>query len=260
MRNIEEVIQEKLREIEQRENVKVLYAVESGSRAWGVASPDSDYDVRFIYVRNQNDYLRLDDVRDVIEWQLDEVLDINGWDLKKALCHFHKGNATLFEWCKSPVVYWTTPEWQEICEVGLNYFSEKVAMYHYYGTAKSTYEGFLNGENVKYKKYVYALRPILACRYIEANKSIPPVLFDELKELQLPEGLEEAVESMLEIKSRSGEQDLLPQVPEIIDFIETELCRIETIAKEKKDDREANWEPLNEVFRKLLIKRARMIS
>lgn len=91
MKNIEEVIQEKLREIERRENVKVLYAVESGSRAWGVASPDSDYDVRFIYVRNQNDYLRLDEVRDVIEWQLDEVLDINGWDLKKALCHFHKG-------------------------------------------------------------------------------------------------------------------------------------------------------------------------
>lgn len=80
MRNIEEVIQEKLREIELRENVKVLYAVESGSRAWGVASPDSDYDVRFIYVRNQKDYLRLDEVRDVIEWQLDEVLDINGWD------------------------------------------------------------------------------------------------------------------------------------------------------------------------------------
>ena len=106
MRNIEEVIQEKLREIELRENVKVLYAVESGSRAWGVASPDSDYDVRFIYVRNQKDYLRLDEVRDVIEWQLDEVLDINGWDLKKALCHFHKGNATLFEWCCSVIHLW----------------------------------------------------------------------------------------------------------------------------------------------------------
>ncbi len=70
---------------------------------------------------------------------------------KKALCHFHKGNATLFEWCNSPVVYWSTPEWLEICEVGRNYFSEKVAMYHYYGTARSTYEGFLKGEKVIYK-------------------------------------------------------------------------------------------------------------
>jgi predicted nucleotidyltransferase len=158
------------------------------------------------------------------------------------------------------VVYWTTPEWNEICEVVLDYFSEKVAMYHYYGTAKSTYEGFLKSENVKYKKYVYALRPILACRYIEANKSIPPVLFDELKEQQLPEGLKESVERMLEIKARSGEKDLLPQVPEIRDFIETELCRIDKIAKEKKDDREANWGPLNEVFSKLVINTTSMIG
>jgi predicted nucleotidyltransferase len=256
MRDIQKEIRDNLDAIEKQYDVKILLAVESGSRAWGFASPDSDYDVRFIYVHKPEEYLRIDPMKDVIEWQLDEVLDINGWDLKKALCHFHKGNATLFEWCNSPVVYWTTPEWQEICEVGLNYFSEKVAMYHYYGTAKSTYEGFLKGENVKYKKYVYALRPILACRYIEANKSIPPVLFDELKEQQLPEGLKEAVEKMVEIKARSGEKDLLPQVPEIIGFIETELCRIETIAKEKKDDREGNWEPLNEVFRKLLIKSA----
>ena len=107
---------------------------------------------------------------------------------------------------------------------------------------------------------MYALRPILACRYIETNKSILPVLFDKLKELQLPEGLKEAVDRMLEIKARSGEKDLLPQVPEIIGFIETELRRIEALAKEKKDDREADWEPLNEVFRKLLIKSASMIG
>ena len=86
-------IQEKLSEIEARENVKVLLAVESGSRAWGFASPDSDYDVRFIYVRPMEDYLRLDEPKDVIEWQLDEVLDINGWDLKKALVQFRRGNA-----------------------------------------------------------------------------------------------------------------------------------------------------------------------
>lgn len=73
-------ITEKLKEIEEKEGVKILLAVESGSRAWGFASPDSDYDVRFIYVRSQADYLRLDEPKDVIEWQLDEVLDINGWE------------------------------------------------------------------------------------------------------------------------------------------------------------------------------------
>ena len=131
-RNIEQEIREKLREIEEKEHVKVLHAVESGSRAWGFASPDSDYDVRFIYMRPQEDYLRLDECRDVIEWQLDEVLDINGWDLRKTLIQFKKGNATLFEWANSPVVYDTTDTWTQIYECAKTYFSVKTASYHYY--------------------------------------------------------------------------------------------------------------------------------
>ena len=104
MRDIVKEIDEKLNEIEEKEGVKILHAVESGTRAWGFASPDSDYDVRFIYMRNREDYLRLEEPRDVIEWQLDEVLDINGWDLKKTLRQFVKGNATLFEWSGSPII------------------------------------------------------------------------------------------------------------------------------------------------------------
>lgn len=253
MRNINEEILNKIKEIEQNEGVKVLYAVESGSRAWGVASPDSDYDIRFIYVRKLEDYLRLDDVRDVIEWQLDDVLDVNGWDLRKVMQHFYKGNATLFEWCNSPIVYLTTPEWKTICEVGLKYFSEKAAIYHYYGTAKSTYEGFLTGDMVRYKKYVYALRPILACRYIEEKHCIPPVLFEELKNEELPKYLIEAVEQMLKIKEANAEKDLFPQVPEIIDFIRTELNRISITVKAKHDDRVCDWEVLNEAFRRILM-------
>ena len=108
------IIQEKLNEIEQKENVRILLAVESGSRAWGFASPDSDYDVRFIYVRPASEYLKLEETKDVIEWQLDEVLDINGWDFKKALIQFRKGNATLFEWSNSPIVYKKSAEWNDI--------------------------------------------------------------------------------------------------------------------------------------------------
>ena len=138
MRDVKKEILDKLTEIEKKEAVKVLYAVESGSRAWGVESPDSDYDVRFVYVRPKEDYLKLQERRDVIEWQLDEVLDINGWDLKKTLVQFHKGNATLFEWANSPIVYKTTAEWEEIYKSCKRYFSEKAALYHYYGTANST--------------------------------------------------------------------------------------------------------------------------
>lgn len=95
---MKQLIIEKLHEIEKEENVKILLAVESGSRAWGFASPDSDYDVRFIYIRSQEDYLRLDSMRDVIERPINELLDINGWDLQKALRLMYKSNPTLFEW------------------------------------------------------------------------------------------------------------------------------------------------------------------
>ena len=105
---MQEIIKDKLKEIEEKENVTIFMAVESGSRAWGFASPDSDYDVRFIYVRKKEDYLRLDAVRDVIDWQLDDVLDINGWDVKKALQLMHNSNPTIFEWCESPIVYRTS--------------------------------------------------------------------------------------------------------------------------------------------------------
>ena len=169
-RDIRREIDEKLHAIEEKEHVRILYAVESGSRAWGLASPDSDYDVRFLYVRPMEEYLRLDSPRDVIEWQLDEVLDINGWDLRKALVQFQKGNATLFEWAGSPIAYRTSEAWQEIYRAARPYFSVKRAVYHYYGTARNTYLQYLQGEMVRYKKYFYALRPLLAARYIEEDR------------------------------------------------------------------------------------------
>ena len=97
-------ILEKLETIEKIENVRIIHCVESGSRAWGFDSPDSDYDVRFVYVRPRDFYLRLDKTRDVIEWQLDDTLDINGWDVAKTLGLLHKSNPTVFEWNASPIV------------------------------------------------------------------------------------------------------------------------------------------------------------
>ena len=194
MRDIVKEINEKLDEIEAKENVHILHAIESGSRAWGFASPDSDYDVRFVYVRRKEDYLKLNEPRDVIEWQLDEVLDINGWDLKKALLQFARGNATLFEWCGSPIVYRTTPEWKKITEVSKQYFSEKSAVYHYYGTANKTYHEYLTGNKVRYKKYFYALRPLMASMYIEEKHMAPPVLFDDLLKMDIPAELRTAIE------------------------------------------------------------------
>ena len=100
-----DLIHRQLDEIESVHNVSILYAVESGSRAWGFASPDSDFDVRFLYVRPVLDYLRIRPMRDVIELPLTGDLDTNGWDIVKALNLFRSSNPALLEWLRSPIIY-----------------------------------------------------------------------------------------------------------------------------------------------------------
>ncbi len=246
-------INEKLDEIEEKENVRILYAVESGSRAWGFESPDSDYDVRFIYARKLNDYLRLDEVRDVIEWQLDDVYDINGWDLKKALKLFRKGNASLFEWLSSPIVYRSTPEMDKIREVSKLYFSERSMIHHYNGVAGRNNGRYLQGKTAQYKKYFYALRPLLASRYIETYHTAPPVPFAELLKLDLPQELLTAIDQLVEMKKQMTEAEKKPQIPVIKEFITTELSRQKKIERTIPDDQYRDWEPLNQVFYETIL-------
>lgn len=148
-----ETILSKLKEIENKENVKILLAVESGSRAWGFASPDSDYDVRFIYVRPKEDYLRLEKTRDVIELPIEGELDINGWDLDKTLRLLRASNPTLFEWFSSPIVYRETAFAQDFRSIMQRYFSSKRGLSHYLSMASSNYREYLKGDTVKAKKY-----------------------------------------------------------------------------------------------------------
>ena len=246
--DMHEIIRSELQKIEQQYGVRVLHAVESGSRAWGFASPDSDYDVRFVYVRPGADYLRLDEPRDVIEWKLDEVLDINGWDLRKAMKQFARGNATLYEWSYSPVVYLTTPEWEIIRDTAKAYFSEKAAVHHYYGTAMTTYSGYLTGEQIRYKKYFYALRPLLAAIWIERTHQIPPVLFDELMKMDMEPELRTEIEDLLERKKVTTEGEHNPQIPAIQAFIQEELQRQKSISNALPDDRNTDWSALNRCF------------
>ena len=246
--DMHEIIRSELQKIEKQYGVRVLHAVESGSRAWGFASPDSDYDVRFVYVRPGADYLRLDEPRDVIEWKLDEVLDINGWDLRKAMKQFARGNATMYEWSYSPVVYLTTPEWEIIRDTAKAYFSEKAAVHHYYGTAMTTYSGYLTGEQIRYKKYFYALRPLLAAIWIERTHQIPPVLFDELMKMDIEPELRTAIEDLLERKKVTTEGEHNPQIPAIQAFIQDELQRQKAISNALPDDRNTDWSALNRCF------------
>lgn len=253
---LEDLVEQKLQEIEEKEHVRILHAVESGSRSWGFASPDSDYDVRFIYVRRPEDYLKLEPVRDVIEWELDETLDINGWDLQKALRQYHRSNSTLFEWSNSPVVYRTTEAWKQIHQEASPYFSVKASMYHYYGTAKSNFMEFLQGDTVKYKKYFYVIRPVPACLWIEEHACPPPVLFSELMEAVLGDQsqkdeyrkVRQAVERLLEIKALTPESGAGARIEVLNCFIEAQLEHSKKLLDTMKDDRTDSWETLDRLF------------
>ena len=249
-----EKIQEQLRRIEDAENIKILLAVESGSRAWGFASPDSDYDVRFVYIRSLEDYLRLDAIRDVIELPIDDVLDINGWDLQKTLKLLHKSNPTLFEWFSSPIVYQKTEFADKFRDLMMHYFSSKKTLYHYVSMAEGNYREYLKGDLVRAKKYFYVLRPVLACQWILDRGTPPPMLFSELLKAELPVELIDVVNQLLELKMNSSEVKLVKRISEINEYLDESIPRIKSAVRLLDDSYTPDWSELNQLFLRELMK------
>lgn len=214
-----------LSELEQRHRITVLYACESGSRGWGFASPDSDYDVRFIYVHRLPWYLSVEPGRDVIEQPISGELDVNGWDLRKALQLLRQSNPTLLEWLRSPIVYREDPDVTArlrcLAEEG---FSPLRGYHHYVSMAKKNFREHLHGEQVRYKKYLYVIRPLLAARWIRQGRGVPPMRFAELAQATLVEApVLTELNRLLEVKMRAGEAATSPRWVGLHDFIVDEL-------------------------------------
>lgn len=243
-----ETILKKLNEIEKNENVRILLAVESGSRAWGFASPDSDYDVRFIYVRPKADYLRLEKTRDVIELPIEGELDINGWDLDKTLRLLRASNPTLFEWFSSPIVYRETAFAQEFRGIMQRYFSSKRGLSHYLSMASSNYREYLKGDTVRAKKYFYVLRPVLACKWILDKGSPPPMLFSELMEAELDPILLPDVNRLLDLKMNAPEIKTIPKIESINHYLDSSIEEVRSRIVQLPEDANHGWEELDQLF------------
>ncbi|MDO1604486.1 nucleotidyltransferase domain-containing protein [Lactobacillus sp. YT155] len=252
---MQELVQAKIKEIEAVENVEVIMAIESGSRAWGFDSPDSDYDVRFIYTRKPADYLKLEGIRDVIEWQLDETLDINGWDLRKALQLLYRSNATIFEWFASPIVYYKTEKADKMREILPQYFSDKKTLYSYWHMASGNNKEFVqNGEHmIRIKKYFYVLRAILAGKWVVENHTNPPMLFTDLVEAKLDDSLKPIINELLDKKMNVPELKMIRKNPQIDEYINTNLDQLEAYAQSMPNKRDNQWEPLNKLFLDLIM-------
>ena len=243
-----DLIIQKLKEIEQTENIRILHAVESGSRAWGFPSPDSDYDVRFIYVRPPEFYLKLEKTRDVIELPINDMLDINGWDLNKTLRLLHSSNPTLFEWMSSPVIYRQTEFIDQLRPMMDTYFSCKSGLYHYLSMAERNYKEFLQGDSVKVKKYFYVLRPILACKWILRTHTKPPMLFSQLADAELEDSLKPVVDQLLDLKMNTPEIKQIPRVAEINDYLDRTIEKLKAEIAVFPAEHQPDWAPLNQLF------------
>ncbi|MCM3292722.1 nucleotidyltransferase domain-containing protein [Paenibacillus sp. MER 180] len=253
MENIRQQIIDALRNIETEEQVRIVYACESGSRAWGFPSRDSDYDVRFIYVRPMDSYLSLFEKRDVIERPISNMLDINGWDMKKALSLFRKSNPPLLEWLQSPIVYAEESDVVEQIRVLSSYtFSPRACMYHYLHMATGNYREYLQRESVKIKKYFYVLRPLLACQWIERYHEMPPIEFPVLVDRLVPANseLHAAIQQLLARKIAGEELNMEPRIEVINAFIEQSIGYYERIAAQQPVAAGGYDARLDELFRR----------
>jgi predicted nucleotidyltransferase len=213
---------------EEDHGVRILYACESGSRAWGFASPDSDFDVRFVYAHQPDWYLSFDVERrrDVIEYPIVDDIDCGGWDVRKALYLFTRTNGAFLEWLNSPIKYLERGHFASaLRELAPRCVNATALCYHYSHMARRNAREYLFRDKVRLKKYFYVLRPLLAIRHIEQGRGIPPVRFQDLVALVAPRQILPAISNLLELKAQTSELGLGDPVPEIGTFIEGELER-----------------------------------
>lgn len=251
-----------LKQIEKEYDVKILYACESGSRAWGFPSKDSDYDVRFIYIHKKEWYLSIDQKRDVMEVpkhdtlliQVDKLLDLNGWELTKALRLFRKSNPPLLEWIHSNIVYYQAySAIDKMKKIEGQIFSPITGIHHYLKMAKGNYREYLKRKEIKIKRYFNIFRPLLSAKWIEKHNEFPPNIFMELVEDILPAGeVRNIIDVMIHQKTAGEVLDLNPK-PELINpFLETEIKHLEQYVKELNVDVPNPTPLLDQLFRDIL--------
>ena len=232
--NVRREIERRLSAIEAEERVRVLMAVESGSRAWGFPSPDSDYDIRFIYVRPRDWYLSLSPSRDVIERPIVDEIDLNGWDIRKAFGLLLKSNAVVSEWIESPIRYRPDdPFVARFAALADAMLDARALAHHYARLGRTAADRWLDeGGDVTVKKYFYALRPALAIRVLRRHPARrPPMNLQALVALaDLPTDAETAINGLVAAKARTNERNNGTRVPLLDTLIADELGRAAELA------------------------------
>ncbi|MFK7922844.1 MAG: nucleotidyltransferase domain-containing protein [Bacteroidia bacterium] len=224
--NIENTIKDKilarLEALKSEHGIHIHMAIESGSRAWGIASPDSDYDVRFIFSHPVERYLSVRDPFDTINLPIDEdLLDLSGWELRKALNLVTKSNASPIEWSQSDIIY-LNPDgfYDALAQLSTSYFQPRATAHHYLGLTNKTWLGELQKERFSIKKYFYALRPLFAAMWVVAFGEKPALRFADLRKVVKDTAVQTALDELLLAKEKAIEAEPIAAVPILHDFIE----------------------------------------
>ncbi|MBD8026769.1 nucleotidyltransferase domain-containing protein [Ureibacillus sp. Re31] len=255
---MKEAILQKLMDIEELYSVKILYAVESGSRAWGFATEHSDYDVRFIYVHHPNWYLSIDpqgigSKKDSMEFPINNHLDINGWELTKALRLFRKSNPTILEWLNSEIVYYQNDFFiDNLCLLQKDVFSPISCLHHYLNVANNNYKSYLQRPIVKVKIYLYAVKSLLACSWIEKFQTVPPITIQDLLPLLDYKKEKLEVEQLLKRRNLGEEFNMTVPLPILNNYIQEECIRIKNYIPTLKEEQRNATEKLDHLFRQTL--------
>jgi predicted nucleotidyltransferase len=213
-----------LAQLEATHGIRILYACESGSRAWGFPSPDSDYDVRFIYCHPAAWYLTLDEGPDTLNFPVDELLDLGGWELRKTLRLLRGSNAALFEWLQSPIIYHEVLDFRaRLAPLLPAAFNLKAGLHHYLGQLRRGVTEDVVSEEVRLKRLFYALRSALAARWIRERHTLPPMEFTPLRAV-LPADLERVVDELLARKAVAVEKAAVPMPAVLREFLEQEYA------------------------------------
>lgn len=249
--NIREKVKEHLKEIEKKHEVKIIHAIESVSRSWGFPSPDSDFDVRFIYVHRKDWYLQVFAERDVIEVPISDELDIAGWDLKKAMYLAAKGNVVVHEWLNTPIIYQShTKLYNELKSHIDKSFNPQAAFHHYRSMAKRALHDVKEQKEVKLKRFFYFMRALLSARWILRNNSMPSVEFEYLLlNTDIEANYIEEIKNLVVLKSNMMESERLVIEEKLINYVETLFENLSETQLGNTDLQKQNW---NQVLANIL--------
>ena len=254
-------------QLEKEKNIKILFAVENGSRAWRLSSKDSDYDVRFVFKRPLSEYIQLNMPIDVINVFYDKegkpcsaenaFIDLSGFDVFKFARMLSASNPTTIEWLTSDIVYYGEDQGKQNAvfrEFALRNFN-KISLYHHYKSmCRSNYLKYLkSGSSVTYKKYLYAYRGLVNSKWVAHKQSVPPIIFsDAIKDMEgiIPSYILEKLRGIIALKSKGREKDIIQNIVEMDNYIE-EFLKNDDEAPHQKGH--ATFNELNEELKRIVM-------